>query len=87
MSLIDWNEQVQVQVLEPISSGTGQMIEGGVLKWERIGLAEAVERCMGLTPDERAKAGILAPSGYYEGKEIEVLANRHDFPDTSDGPN
>jgi hypothetical protein len=87
VSKVDWDEQVQVQVLEPISSGKGHVVQGGVLKWDGISLAEAVERCMAMAPEERAKAGILAPSGLYDGRDIEVLAGRRDFPELGDGLN
>ena len=86
MSKVDWDEQVQVQVLKP-SSMRGRVVQGGVVKWMGISLAEAVERCMGMSPDERSKAGILAPSGYYAGKDIEALADRGDFPEMGDGLN
>ena len=42
-----------------------------------IGLAEAIRRCMRLSPDERTQVRILASSGYcYNGRDIEALYHR-----------
>jgi hypothetical protein len=80
MNNIDWDEQVQVKLAEHSNFGEDHAFEDGILKWRGISLAEAVERCMGLPPDERAKASILTPSGYFGQTEIEVLFQRRDFP-------
>jgi hypothetical protein len=74
MSNIDWDERVQVRLLET------SVVEGGVQKWSGISLSENVERCLGLPPDEQPKASIVAPSGCYRWNEIEVLFQRSDFP-------
>jgi hypothetical protein len=87
VSKVDWDEQVQVQVLEPVRSAKGRVVEGGVVKWVGISLAEAVARCMGMPSEERAKAGIYARSGFYFGAAIEALADRGDFPEMGDGLN
>lgn len=80
MSKFDWDEQVQVKVLEPNSARKDDVIENRVLEWDGISLSEAVERCMGLPPDKRARANIFASGGCYSGKDIEALFQRHDFP-------
>jgi hypothetical protein len=54
--------EVQVKTLTP-----------DFVKWDGISLAEAVKRCMDLSPHERAAITIFAPSGLYSGKEIEAL--------------
>jgi hypothetical protein len=76
MSEIKWDDQVQVQIFEPTGIENHQVVEESVIKWERIDFAEAVKRCMTLSPEERAKVSILAPSGYYGRKEIEALFDR-----------
>jgi hypothetical protein len=78
VSDIDWDEEVQV--LEPSTFGDGDVLEGGRLFWDRISLAEAVERCMGLPPDELARVNILATSACYGAQDIETLYERRDFP-------
>jgi hypothetical protein len=85
MSVVDWDERVKVHLLELTDIRSRGPIS--VVKWDGLSLAEAVERCMGLPPDERLKAGILASSGYYDGMDIEALAYRADFPDVGDGIN
>jgi hypothetical protein len=74
MSKIDWDERVEVRLLET------SVVEGSVQKWDGISLSEAVERCLGLPPDEQPRASIVAPSGWYRWDEIEVLFQRSDFP-------
>jgi hypothetical protein len=74
MSKVDWDERVEVRLLET------SVVEGDVQKWNGISLSEAVERCLGLPPDEQAKASIVARSGCYRWNEIEVLFQRSDFP-------
>jgi hypothetical protein len=76
MSEIKWDDQVQVQILEPIGIENYQVVKESVVKWDGIDFAEAVKRCMTLSPEERAKASILAPSGHYGRKEIEALCHR-----------
>jgi hypothetical protein len=76
MSEIKWDDQVQVQMLEPTGIENYQVVEENVIKWDGIDFAEAVKRCMMLSPQERAKASILAPSGYYDRKEVEALFHR-----------
>jgi hypothetical protein len=78
VSDVDWDQEVQV--LEPRTFGKDHVLAGGILKWERISLAEAVERCLGLPPDELAKVNILAPNACYDAKDIETLFERRDFP-------
>jgi hypothetical protein len=74
MSKIDWDERVNVRLLE------ASTVERGVQKWDGISLSEAVERCLGLPPDEQPTASIVAQSGCYPWNEIEVLFGRSDFP-------
>jgi hypothetical protein len=90
MSEIKWDDQVQVQILEPIGIENYQVVEERVfkwdeidlkwdeidLKWDEIDLAEAVKRCMTLSPEEREKVSISAPSGSYGTREIEALFHR-----------
>jgi hypothetical protein len=76
MSEIKWDDQVQVQILEPIGIENYQVVKESVVKWDGIDFAEAVKRCMTLSPEERAKASILAPSGHYGRKEVEALFQR-----------
>jgi hypothetical protein len=78
VSDINWDEEVQV--LEPSTFGDGDVLEGGRLFWDRISLAEAVERCLGLPPDELARVNILTTNGCYTGQDIETLYQRRDFP-------
>jgi hypothetical protein len=75
MSEIDWNEQVQVQMLVPVSRGEHHVTEGGVIWWDGISLEDAVTRCMALPLEERNGATILAPSGHYDAAQIEALSN------------
>ena len=76
MSEIKWNEQVQVQILEPTGIENYQVVEENVIKWDGIDFAEAVKRCMTLSPQQRTKVSILAPSGNYASKEVEALFYR-----------
>jgi hypothetical protein len=76
MGEIKWDDQVQVQILEPIGIENYQVVKESVVKWDGIDFAEAVTRCMTLSPKERAKVSILAPSGHYGSKEIEALWHR-----------
>ena len=76
MSEIKWDDQVQVQMLEPTGIENYQVIEETVIKWDGIDFAEAVKRCMTLSREERAKVSLLAPSGHYGGQEIETLFDR-----------
>jgi hypothetical protein len=76
MSEIKWDDQVQVQILEPTGIENYQVIEETVIKWDGIDFAEAVKRCMTLSPEERAKVSIWAPSGYYRREEVEALFHR-----------
>jgi hypothetical protein len=76
MSEIKWNEQVQVQILEPTGIENYQVVEENVIKWDGIDFAEAVKRCMTLSPQQRTKVSILAPSGNYGSKEVEALFYR-----------
>jgi len=76
MSEINWDERVQVQIFEPVGIENYQVVEENVTKWDGIGLAEAVRRCMRLSSDERARVSILASSGHYDGREIEALYHR-----------
>jgi len=76
MSEIKWNEQVQVQILEPTGIENYQVVEENVIKWDGINFAEAVKRCMTLSPQQRTKVSILAPSGNYGSKEVEALFHR-----------
>jgi hypothetical protein len=76
MSQIMWDDQVKVQIFEPTGIKNHQVVEENVIKWEGIDFAEAVKRCMRLSPEERAKVSILAPSGHYGGQEIETLFDR-----------
>jgi hypothetical protein len=62
MSQIDWDEQVQVRNLNP-----------DFIKWDGIGLAEAVRRWKTLSSVERGQLTIFAASGAYSGGEIEAL--------------
>src|SRR5262249_53339583 len=78
VSGIDWDEEVQV--VEPRLFRRDHVMEGGILRWQRISLAEAVERCLGLPPEELARVNILAPSGSYNAQDIETLYERRDFP-------
>ena len=78
MSNVDWDEEVQV--LERKSFERDHSIGRSDLLWNRISLSEAVERCLGLPPDDLAKVTILAPSGQYEAQDIETLYERRDFP-------
>jgi hypothetical protein len=73
MSKVDWDERVEVRLL-------GTSVVEGHAQWDGISLSEAVERCLGLPPDEQPKASIVAPSGCYRWNEIEVLFQRRDFP-------
>jgi hypothetical protein len=75
MSEIKWDDQVQVQILEPTGIENYQVIEETVIKWDGIDFAEAVKRCMTLSPEERANVSILAPSGYYRREEVEVISS------------
>jgi len=76
MSEIKWDDQVQVQILEPIGVENYRVVEESVIKWDGIDFAEAVKRCMRLSPQERTKVSILAPSGHYGSKEVEALFHR-----------
>jgi hypothetical protein len=76
MSEIKWDDQVQVQILEPTGIENYQVVEESVIKWDEIDLAEAVKRCMTLSPEERGKVSISAPSGSYGTREIEALFHR-----------
>jgi hypothetical protein len=76
MSEIKWDDQVQVQILEPTGIENYQVVEENVIKWDGIDFAEAVKKCMTLSPEERARVSILAPSGYYGRKEVEALFHR-----------
>jgi hypothetical protein len=76
MSEIKWDDQVQVQILEPTGIENYQVVEESVIKWDGINLAVAIRRCMRLSSDERARVSILAPSGNYDGREIEALYHR-----------
>jgi hypothetical protein len=76
MSEINWNERVQVQIFEPVGIENYQVVEENVAKWDGIGLAEAIRRCMRLSSDERARVSIFASSGHYDGREIESLYHR-----------
>lgn len=77
MSEIHWDERVQVQIFEPVGIKNYQVVEANVTKWDAIGLAEAIRRCMRLSPDERTRVSILASSGYYyNGRDIEALYHR-----------
>jgi hypothetical protein len=78
VSNLDWNEQVQVLV--PRSIRADHVLESAILKWQRISLGEAVERCLGLPPDELARVNILASGGCYGAQDIETLYERRDFP-------
>jgi hypothetical protein len=73
---INWDERVQVRIFEPVGIENYQVVEESVIKWDGIGLAEAIRRCMRLSSDERARVSILAPSGNYDGMEIEPLYHR-----------
>ena len=76
MSEIKWDDQVQVQILEPIGIENYQVVKESVVKWDGIDFAEAVKRCMTLSPQQRTKVSILAPSGNYSSKEVEALFHR-----------
>jgi hypothetical protein len=76
MNEIKWDDQVQVQILEPTGIENYQVVEESVIKWDEIDLAEAVKRCMTLSPEEREKVSISAPSGSYGTREIEALFHR-----------
>jgi hypothetical protein len=76
MSEIKWDDQVQVQILEPTGIENYQVAEENVIKWDGIDFAEAVKRCMTLSPQQRTKVSILAPSGNYSSKEVEALFHR-----------
>jgi hypothetical protein len=75
MNGINWEEQVQVRIFE-LGIKNYQVVEESVIKWDGISLAVAIRRCMRLSSDERARVSILAPSGNYDGKEIEALYHR-----------
>ena len=76
MSEIKWDDQVRVQILEPTGIENYQVVEENVIKWDGINFAEAVKKCMTLSPGERARVSILAPSGYYGRQEVEALFHR-----------
>ncbi len=76
MDEIKWDDQVQVQIVEPTGIENYQVVEESVIKWDGIDFAEAVKQCMRLSPKERAKMSILAPNGSYGGNEIETLFHR-----------
>jgi hypothetical protein len=76
MGEIKWDDQVQVQILEPIGIENYQVVKESVVKWDGINFAEAVKRCMTLSREERAKVSLLAPSGHYGSKEVEALFHR-----------
>jgi hypothetical protein len=76
MNDINWDEQVQVRIFEPVGIKNYQVVEESVIKWDGISLAVAIRRCMRLSSDERARVSILAPSGNYDGREIEALYHR-----------
>lgn len=76
MSEINWDEPVRVQIFEPAGIKNYQVVEENVTKWDGIGLAEAIRRCMRLSSEERARVNILASSSHYDGIEIEGLYHR-----------
>ncbi len=69
MSEINWDEQVQVYIFEPVGIKNYRVVEESVIRWDAIGLAEAIRRCMRLSANERAR-------GHYNGREIEALYHR-----------
>jgi hypothetical protein len=76
MSEINWDEPAQVQIFESIGLKDYQVVEETVIRWDEISLAEALRRCMRLSPKERAKISILTLNGYYNRAEIEALCHR-----------
>ena len=76
MSEINWDEQVQVYIFEPVGIKNYRVVEESVIRWDAIGLAEAIRRCMRLSANERARASICVSSGHYNGREIEALYHR-----------
>jgi hypothetical protein len=76
MSEINWDEQVQVYIFEPVGIKNYRVVEESVIRWDRIGLAEAIRRCMRLSANERARVSICASSGHYNGRKIESLYHR-----------
>ena len=73
---INWDEQVQVRIFEPVGIKNYQVVEESVIKWDGINLAGAIRRCMRLSSEERARVNILASSSHYDGIEIEGLYHR-----------
>jgi hypothetical protein len=76
MNEINWDEQVQVYIFEPVGIENCRVVEESVIRWDGIGLAEAIRRCMRLSSNERARVSIFASSGHYHGREIVALCNR-----------
>jgi hypothetical protein len=70
---IHWDERVQVQILEPVGMKNYRIVEEDVVIWDDLRFAEAVGRCMRLSPKKRASVRILTTSGCYSGSEIEAL--------------
>ena len=80
----NWNDQVQVQIIEMHTMGPGYpKIElGGRILWDGITLAEAVRRWLKLPPDDQPLVTIFGTQSF-AGAEIAELAKRPDFPKTS----
>ena len=76
MSEIKWDEQVVVYIFEPVGIKNYRVVEESVIRWDGIGLAEAIRRSMRLSANERARVSICASSGHYYGREIEALYHR-----------
>jgi hypothetical protein len=73
---INWDERVQVQIIEPAGIKNYQVVEESVIRWDGIGLAEAIRRCKRLSSKERARVSILTTNGSYDGNESEALYNQ-----------
>ena len=73
MRPIDWDDQVQVQIIEMQERRPGEKIKSARILWDGISLAEAVSRWQRLPQEDQPLVTTFA------GSEIEELAKRGGF--------
>ena len=78
MRPIDWDDQVQVQIIEMQERRPGEKIKSARILWDGISLAEAVSRWQRLPQEDQPLVTIFGQETF-AGSEIEELAKRGGF--------